>query len=37
MLMVNKVTEIFYLSNEFSREFDKTFKKIHLESAYEQA
>ncbi|KAA6344901.1 hypothetical protein EZS27_007497 [termite gut metagenome] len=27
MLTVNEVTEIFYLSDEFSKEFDKTFKK----------
>jgi hypothetical protein len=29
MLTVNEVTEIFYLSDEFSKEFDSTFKK-HL-------
>jgi hypothetical protein len=29
MLTINEVTEIFYLSDEFSKEFDKTFKK-HL-------
>lgn len=29
MLTVNEVTEIFYLSDEFSKEFDMTFKK-HL-------
>ncbi|MDR3047166.1 MAG: IS982 family transposase, partial [Bacteroidales bacterium] len=30
MLTVNEVTEIFYLSDEFSREFDMTFKKYLL-------
>jgi hypothetical protein len=29
MLTVNEVTEIFYLSDEFSKEFEFTFKK-HL-------
>ena len=29
MLTANEVTEIFYLSDEFSKEFDMTFKK-HL-------
>jgi len=29
MLTVNEVTEIFYLIDEFSKEFDATFKK-HL-------
>ncbi|KAA6348693.1 hypothetical protein EZS27_003837 [termite gut metagenome] len=28
MLTVNEVTEIFYLSDEFSKEFDKTFKNM---------
>ncbi|KAA6327220.1 hypothetical protein EZS27_023778 [termite gut metagenome] len=27
MLTVNEVTEIFYLNDEFSKEFDKTFNK----------
>jgi hypothetical protein len=30
MLTVNEVTEIFYLSDEFSREFDLTFKKTYI-------
>jgi hypothetical protein len=29
MLTANEVTEFFYLSDEFSKEFDMTFKK-HL-------
>ena len=29
MLTVNEVTEIYYLNDEFTKEFDKTFQK-HL-------
>ncbi|KAA6335633.1 hypothetical protein EZS27_016154 [termite gut metagenome] len=36
MLTVNEVTEIFYLGDEFSKEFDKTFKKTSFESVCRQ-
>jgi hypothetical protein len=32
MLIINEITEIFYLSDEFSKEFEVTFKKYALEA-----
>ncbi|KAA6322737.1 hypothetical protein EZS27_027750 [termite gut metagenome] len=29
MLTVSEITEIFYVSDEFSKEFDLTFKNIY--------
>jgi hypothetical protein len=33
MLTINEITEIFYLSDEFSKEFEVTFKKYTLEES----
>jgi len=33
VLTINEITEIFYLGDEFSKEFEVTFKKYTLEES----
>ena len=36
MLTVNEVTEIYYLNDEFTKEFDKTFQKHLLKTSFKR-